>query len=101
MTYAHARAQDPSTSHQAAATIDGARLRPTAKAILEILKLEPMTDEELNAMYSMWMQIDLAPKSSPQNVRTVRKHLHDQGLVYVVGLHKTASGRNARLWRTA
>jgi hypothetical protein len=98
---ANARTYDPIESHMAAASIDGARTTPTKEAILNLLALTPMTDEELCQAYSNMAYIGGAPQSSPQNIRTTRCLLHREGKVHIVGVTKSASGRQTRIWRTA
>ena len=98
---AHARALDPIESHLAAASIDGARTTPTREAILNLLALTPMTDEELCQASRNMAYIGGAPHSSDSNIRTTRCHLHRDGLVHIVGVTKSASGRQTRIWRTA
>jgi hypothetical protein len=69
--------------------------------ILKLLELSPMTDPELCEAYRNLMYINQAPKASDQHIRTSRKQLHDVGLVQVVGVIETQSGRTARIWRKA
>jgi len=69
--------------------------------ILKLLELSPMTDPELCEAYRNLMYINQAPKASDQHIRTSRKQLHDVGLVQVVGVIETVSGRTARIWRKA
>lgn len=69
--------------------------------ILKLLELSPMTDPELCQAYLNLAYIGQAPSSSEQNIRTQRHHLHQLGLLQVVGITKTASGREARIWRKA
>jgi hypothetical protein len=69
--------------------------------ILKLLELSPMTDPELCDAYRNLMYINQAPKASDQHIRTSRKQLHDVGLVQVVGVIETTSGRVARIWRKA
>lgn len=96
-----ARYTDPVTSHLAAASISMTHKVNVKTVILKLLELSPMTDPELCQAYSNLVYINQAPKTSEQNIRTRRKELHDLGLVQVVGITKTASGRQARIWRTA
>ena len=69
--------------------------------ILKLLELSHMTDPELCDAYRNLMYINQAPKASDQHIRTSRKQLHDLGLVQVVGIETTQSGREARIWRKA
>ncbi|NCA07826.1 MAG: hypothetical protein EBS85_03755 [Micrococcales bacterium] len=98
---AHARATDPQESHLAAASIDAIRTTPTREAILDLLSLTAMTDEELCWAYKSLAHIGGAPMSSDQNIRTQRCFLHRQGKVHIVGVTKSSSGRQTRVWRTA
>lgn len=67
--------------------------------VLKLLELSPMTDPELVQAYLNLAYIAQAPVVSESHIRTSRKQLHDLGLVQVVGVQKTASGREARVWR--
>jgi hypothetical protein len=98
---ANARVNDPIESHMAAASIDGARTTPTKETILNLLALTAMTDEELCQAYRNMAYIGGAPHSSDQNIRTNRCNLHREGKLQVVGVTKSASGRQTRIWRTA
>jgi hypothetical protein len=69
--------------------------------ILKLLELSPMTDPELCDAYRNMAYIGQAPTTSDQNIRTRRNELHKLGLVQVVGVTKTASGRDARIWSKA
>jgi hypothetical protein len=69
--------------------------------ILKLLELSDMTDPELCDAYKNLMYINQAPKVSEQHIRTSRKQLHDLGLVQVIGVTETQSGRTARIWRKA
>jgi hypothetical protein len=98
---AMARTHDPIESHLAAASIDAWRTSPTKETILNLLALTPMTDEELCQAYKNMAYIGGAPHSSDSNIRTTRCLLHREGKVHVVGVTKSASGRQTRIWRTA
>lgn len=69
--------------------------------ILKLLELSPMTDPELCDAYRNMAYIGQAPTTSDQNIRTRRNELHKLGLLQVVGVAKTASGRDARIWSKA
>lgn len=97
MSNAYARTTDPITSHLAAASLDGIKLSAIEQSILKILEV-PMNDEDLVTAYQEAMNLGLVPHSSPSGIRTRRNHLHMKGRVRVLGLNKTASGRNARVW---
>jgi len=91
---ATARTTDPSTSHEAAASITG--LRERQRRILEILRAsDGMTDEELVAAY---VRSD-APYQTPQSVRSRRSELRDLGLVRDTSRRRPMrSGRQAIVW---
>ena len=97
----HARSTDPVTSHLAAASISMDHKVTVKTVILKLLSLTDMTDAELCQAYTNLVYIGQAPKASEQHIRTQRKELHALGLVQVVGITKTESGRDARVWRTA
>jgi hypothetical protein len=97
----HARLNDPLTSQLAAASISNDHTVNVRTVILKLLELSEMTDPELCQAYTNLVYIGQAPKASDQHIRTSRKHLHDLGLVHVVGTTKTDSGRLARVWRKA
>lgn len=95
----HARHTDPTTSHQAAASITQEHLTATKKVILAIL-LEPHTDQHLTEMFQVAARLELAPNASESSIRTRRNELYKQGLIEPVGYAKTNSNRNAILWQT-
>ena len=97
----YARLGDPATSHLAAASISADHRVNVRTVILKLLELTPMTDPELCQAYTNLVYIGQAPKASDQHIRTQRKFLHDLQLVQIVGLAKTESGRQARVWRKA
>jgi hypothetical protein len=92
-----ARNTDPIESHLAAASLDGIKLTRIEQSILEILR-EPMTDEELVERYEQKMSLGLIQASSQSGIRTRRNHLWMKQLVRVVGVTKSKSGRQARVW---
>ncbi len=96
-----ARQTDPVTSHLAAASISADHKVNVRTVILKLLELSPMTDPELCQAYTNLVYIGQAPKASDQHIRTQRKMLHDLGLVHIVGMAQTESGRQARVWRKA
>jgi len=88
---APARGSDPSTSHEAAASVD---VRKSQQQVLELLQAGPAIDDWLlgRAMAAgVWM--------SPSGLRTRRKELVDMGRVIDTGeRHKTTSGRSSIVW---
>jgi hypothetical protein len=93
----HARTTDPIESHLAAASLDHFKLSRVEQAILILLRT-PMTDEELVEAYEANMKLGVIQPSSQSGIRTRRNHLWMKQLVRVVGVTKTKSGRQARVW---
>ena len=92
-----ARNTDPIESHLAAASLDHIKLSRVEQAILKIL-VTPMTDEELVEAYEASMALGVIQPSSQSGIRTRRNHLWMKQLVRVVGVTKSKSGRQARIW---
>jgi hypothetical protein len=93
-----ARTSDPSTSHEAAASVQ--RVSKTQAAILFILQY-PMSDERLIDSYYSMSGAGMAPNAAPSGIRSRRKELVDLGLVADTGeRERLASGRHAILWQT-
>lgn len=90
---ARARLTDPSTSHEAAASVSG--ISRAQALILDILKTYgPMTDDEILRVYLHSEDI------SPSGCRSRRATLVDMGRVRDSGLRgKTASNRNCVIWK--
>jgi hypothetical protein len=99
---AFARRNDPETSHEAAASIDADTLRDSQRAVLRVLtESGPLTDEEIVGYYCSWLNVTRLPRQSDSGIRTRRKELERLGKVQPDGTKKTASGRNAIVWRAA
>jgi len=81
------------TSAQAADSLPPATLNALQRKVLELLQATPegLTDEE--------MQLALGMNPSTQRPRRIE--LARRGLVVEAGTRKTASGRNASVWRAA
>jgi len=96
----HARTTDPTTSHEAAASVK--HLSRTQSGILGILR-SPMTDEQLVAWYQMMAKKEpsLFPMASESGIRSRRAELVKLGLVCPVGYAKTKSNRNTIKWSAA
>jgi len=103
---AHARASDPATSRQAAASVSLTNLGKTKEAILDILSSGPKTDEEIAKIFHSWGKV----KASPSGLRTRRAWLAQNGFVEAAGgfnedgttwgiTGKTAAKRNCIVWR--
>lgn len=98
-TRAKARRTDPSTSHEAAASVTG--LRHSQIAIYDLLvKYGPMTDEEI------WTRLEGHPDenlfTTISGSRTRRKELVDAGMVEDSGRTKlTRAGRKTIVWKVS
>jgi hypothetical protein len=101
---AHARATDPHTSHEAAASVAGERLRASQQAVLVELSRRPhgLTDVELVELYALAAEIGRVPRQSPSGIRSRRHELVEAGLVVDTGVRiKLDSGRRAIVWAAA
>ena len=89
-----ARATDPETSHEAAASVTN--VRPRQAAVLEAFRVNgPMTDSSLRRVYS-------GPAQSDSGLRTRRCELVTLGLLVDTGKRERASnGRRAIVWGLA
>jgi hypothetical protein len=94
----HARASDPKTSHQAAASIDHFGLKPVEQTLIRILSNEICTDETLYEKYMDYVDMGLCKLYTPQAIRTIRVQMWRKNLLHVTGVGKNKAGRNARLW---
>lgn len=81
------------TSVDAAASIDSTTLTRLHRLVLEYLRSRPegATDEEIASGLGL----------NPSTERPRRIELARRGLVIEAGVRKTASGRNANVWRVA
>ena len=88
---AHARRDDPDTSHAAAASVTA--LTATRLAIIDVLATYgPATDETIALHYD-------GPPASPSGLRTRRSELVRAGKVYDTGRRqRLRSGRHAVVW---
>jgi hypothetical protein len=90
----HARTNDPTTSHQAAASVDEKTLTRIENHVYLIFKTgKHLTDEDLVKIYTY-----TGHPGTPQAVRTARNELSRQDKLKIVGIAKTKTGRNARVW---
>lgn len=90
---ARARTLDPSTSHQAAASVSN--ITPVKRAILDALQVA-MTDQELVLAVRLTHGDMLASESG---IRSRRAELVAEGFVEDTGSRiKLTSGRNAIVW---
>lgn len=110
-TEAHARRDDPGTSHAAARSISSDELRESQRAVLLMFdRCGPMTDEEAAAVYESAVMGGVPsmngvgmPRQSPSGLRTRRDELVTAGYLMDTGARRTLrSGRHAVVWgRTA
>ena len=93
---AHARRNDPPTSHQAAASVTD--LTAKQQAVLDVFKHGDhphFSDEQMIAAYE---KAGL-PQQSPSGLRSRRSELVRKGLLKNSGcITKTAAGRHTRMW---
>lgn len=98
-----ARTLDPSTSHEAAASVSN--VSATQKAILKLLAIASMTDQDLIRAYnqiSIGADSRIFPRASESGIRSRRAELVELGLVQDSGSReKLASGRSAIVWTVA
>lgn len=95
----HARTSDPTTSHEAAASVGN--ITDTQNHILLILTI-PMTDDELIDAFDAMAGSNGWRLASPSGIRSRRAELVALGLVKDTGDRKKSwSGRNAIVWATA
>lgn len=79
------------TSAQAADSLGPATLNAMQRRVLELLQATPegLTDEEMQARLGM----------NPSTQRPRRIELAKAGMIQKAGVRKTASGRNADVWK--
>lgn len=95
--HARARAGDPDTSAQAAATVGD--LRPRQRAVYDLLaKAGPMADDRLVLRYAALQGRGQVPPQTPSSIRTRRSELHDAGWVRCVGKGRNAAGNPVKVW---
>lgn len=99
---AFARATDPLTSHQAAESVQN--ISATQSAILNLLQINSMTDEDLVYFYKQQIAIGADrrdfPLASESGLRSRRADLVKMGLVKDSGERvRLVSGRNAIVWQ--
>jgi hypothetical protein len=94
---AHARATDPETSRDAAASVSSEKIRGGRLLIYRTLvDFGPMIDDEIYGFSAVRAEL------SPSGARTRRSELVSRGLVVDSGARKTTrSGRQAIVWAVA
>jgi hypothetical protein len=97
----HARNTDPTTSHEAAASVTRVTDKRTA-CLDAIRELQPCTDEELAVYYARGVAAGRWPKQSQSGLRTRRSELTREGVLRDSGMCAlTDSGRRSILWEIA
>lgn len=107
---AHARKDDPWTSHEAAGTVRTETIREAVKAIFirhaisytsGNIHQHGLTDEELVGLYLGLVRLGKAPMATEQGIRSRRAELAHDGVLIIDSkeIRKTKTGRNARVWR--
>jgi hypothetical protein len=96
----HARKTDPTTSHEAAASVGN--ITKTQEAILKILEVVPSYDLMLVHHYNKQVLLGNVPMASESGIRSRRAELVERGLVQDSGERvRLASGRHAIVWKAA
>ena len=103
---AHARINDPETSHEAAASIpDVSQLQQRLMYLFTVAKDAgdySLTDEELVAYYSRMRKSVGWSRATDQSIRSRRAELVTKGYVVFNGDYGiTVNGRRTRAWRLA
>lgn len=97
---AHARTDDPDTSHQAAASVK--KLRSKQQAVWEVLnRIGPAPDVGIVASYANASRVnpEKYPTQSVSGIRTRRSELVGMGLARYAGFKvKLQTGRQAQVW---
>jgi hypothetical protein len=100
MNIAHARLNDPVTSHEAAARVSPDKLTQTQDIIVKLL-VEGMTDEELVNAYQGYCRLQAITNiSSPSGIRSRRNELYRAGKVEAIAYGKSTAGRRSIVWQT-
>jgi len=98
---ATARLTDPETSHKAARSITTEAITKTQAAILEILKLQNLTDEGIREWYDEGVKLGYWKPTSESGLRSRRAELVERGLVIRAGRGTTRFGRECNIWKLA
>lgn len=102
-TDAHARSDDPWTSHAAAASVSGERLRTSQADVLAVLaEMGESTDWDLVPAYHRAAVRGEVQRQSDSGIRTRRDELTEAGLVENTGREvRLPSRRMATVWRAS
>lgn len=98
---ARARTTDPKTSHEAAASVRPEQITKTQAAIVKLLGISDMSDDELFLRYFQGAENGLWPHASQPGVRSRRSELVKMGMVRAKGYGKTRFGRSCTIWGLA
>jgi hypothetical protein len=103
MSEAHARRDDPWTSHEAAGSIPSEEIHRSQEAVLDCFTLTgPMYDRKLQREYDRYRVPNLWPEQSESGIRTRRKELVDRGRLKDSGRSvRRPSGRKSIVWELA
>jgi len=93
-----ARRTDPSTSHEAAQGLTPEALTETQAAILKLLTVQPMTDDNLLINHSAGAATGRWRAASDSGIRSRRSELVSRGLITEVDRAKTRFNRAAIVW---
>lgn len=94
-----AKIGDPTTSHNAAGTVDGVT-DAQARVVVLLARYGAATDEDLADRYQRMIRLLGWPLISPSGLRTRRAELVERGDVIASDVEgRTASGRSATIWR--
>lgn len=93
-----ARATDPETSHEAAASVVD-KLRESQRDVLRVFsQFHALTDEELIGQFG-WLVAFGGKPQSPSGIRTRRKELVVAGKIALFDYTTNANGRRVQRWR--
>jgi len=97
-TKARARKTDPATSHEAATSVSGEAMSETKKAIVNLLSIQSMTDDELFMRYFQGAELGHWQHASQSGVRSRRSELVKSGVIRAKGFSKTKFNRPTTIW---
>lgn len=99
---ARARNTDPTTSHEAAASVSLTNTEIIRQVILDMLAVQPATDCFIQDSYRKLREGYGWPRVGESTIRTRRAELVDAGLVEESGEYeRLETGRRAIVWRLA
>lgn len=98
---AKARNTDPKTSHEAAASVALGDINQTQRAIVALLTINQMTDDDLFDRFFQGAEKGYWKHASQQGVRSRRSELVKLGVVRAKAYTKTKFGRTTTVWGIA